>query len=88
MVCVALRVARIGLNMGWKVPVIAVFTKYDQFKRDIKIKLEDRCGGNAMVTWKEANDEAEKIFQDQYWNVIKGDSPRYVRLQSKSHYFI
>ena len=25
-----------------QVPVIAVFTKYDQFKRDMKIKLEDQ----------------------------------------------
>jgi len=85
MVCVALWVAWIGLNMGWKVPVIAVFTKYDQFKRDIQMKLEDRPGGNGSVSKEEVNDEAECIFQDQYWNVIKEDSPRSVRLESKSH---
>ena len=71
--------------MAWKVPVIAVFTKYDQFKCDVRIKLEDRLRGNGSVSLKEVDDEAEKIFQDQYWNVIKGDSPRYVKLQSKSH---
>lgn len=68
-----------------KVPVIAVFTKYDQFKRDIRMKLEARAGGNARVTLKDVNNEAEKIFQDQYWNVIEVDSPRYVRLQSEFH---
>ncbi|KAI9464868.1 GTP-binding protein [Boletus coccyginus] len=63
------------------VPVIAVFTKYDQFKRDIRIKLEDNPGRNASVSQKEVADRAEKIFQDEYWNVIKGDSARHVRLQ-------
>ncbi|KAI9464693.1 hypothetical protein HD554DRAFT_2280572 [Boletus coccyginus] len=53
------------------VPVIAVFTKFDQFKRDIRIKLEDRPGGNPSVSWKEVNDRAEEVFQDQYWNVVK-----------------
>lgn len=74
--------------MQCKVPVIAVFTKYDQFKRDIRMKLEARSEGNAKVTLKDVDDEAEKIFQDQYWNVIVVDSPRYVRLQSKFHYYI
>ena len=39
--------------------------------------------GKASV--KDVKDEAEKIFQEQYWNVIKGSSPRYVRLESKIH---
>ncbi|KAN0097986.1 hypothetical protein V8E55_002432, partial [Tylopilus felleus] len=26
-------------------------------------------------------DKNEKIFQEQYWNVIKGESPRHVRLE-------
>ena len=69
--------------MLWKVPVIAVFTKYDQFKRDIRIKLAARSQGNARPTKKDATDEAEKIFQEQYWNVIKGGSPRHVRLECK-----
>ena len=69
--------------MLWKVPVIAVFTKYDQFKRDIRIKLAARSQGNARPMKKDAIDEAEKVFQEQYWNVIKGESPRHVRLECK-----
>ena len=34
--------------------------------------------GNAKLT---LNDQVEKIFQEQYWNVIKNHSPRYVRLE-------
>jgi GTP-binding protein EngB required for normal cell division len=60
------------------VPVIAVFTKYDQFKRDIRMKLGARSPRPAK---KDVTDEAEKIFQEQYWNVIKGESPRHVRLE-------
>ena len=66
--------------------MIAVFTKYDQFKRDVKMKLVSRSVGKVSV--KDVKDEVEKIFQEQYWNVIKGSSPRYVRLESKIHYYI
>ena len=66
--------------------MIAVFTKYDQFKRDVKMKLVSRSVGKASV--KDVKDEVERIFQEQYWNVIKGSSPRYVRLESKIHYYI
>ena len=58
--------------------MIAVFTKFDQFKRDIKMKMGGISGGNANLT---LNDQVEKIFQEQYWNVIKDHSPRYVRLE-------
>ncbi|KAF8551296.1 hypothetical protein OG21DRAFT_1605411, partial [Imleria badia] len=60
------------------VPVIAVFTKFDQFKRDIKIKMRTSSGWTANLT---LNDQVEKIFEDQYWNVIKDHSPRCVRLE-------
>ena len=69
--------------MAYEVPVIAVFTKYDQFKCDIRVKLEDRSGGKTCITPQDVDNEAEKIFQDQYWNVIRGKSPKCVRLQSK-----
>ncbi|KAF8136754.1 hypothetical protein EV363DRAFT_1320427 [Boletus edulis] len=62
------------------VPVIAVFTKYDQFKRDIKIKLAMRSGGRSL-TAKDVDGEVEKVFQEQYWDVVKDESPRYVRLE-------
>ena len=70
----------------WKVPVIAVFTKYDQFRRDVKMKLVSRSMRNVSV--EDVKEEAERIFQEQYWNVIRGSSPRYVRLESKIHYHI
>ena len=86
MVCIVSYVIWVGLNIWCKVPVIAVFTKYDQFKRDVKMKLVSRSMGNASM--KDVKNEAEKIFQEQYWSVIKGSSPRYVRLESKVHYHI
>ncbi|KAF8554433.1 hypothetical protein OG21DRAFT_1095134 [Imleria badia] len=60
------------------VPVIAVFTKFDQFKRDIRMKMGATSGGNAKLT---LNEQVEKIFEEQYWNVIKDHSPRCVRLE-------
>ncbi|KAI5988645.1 hypothetical protein F5J12DRAFT_510950 [Pisolithus orientalis] len=82
--------ARPGLDMKFfdavcsdkNVPVIAVFTKYDQFKLDVALDLEDRSEGNATPTLEDINEEAEKIFLDQYWSVIKGSSPKYVRLEN------
>ena len=66
--------------------MIAVFTKYDQFRRDVKMKLAYRSGRNPSVG--DVNDEAAKIFQEQYLDVIKGSSPRYVRLESKVQCYI
>ncbi|KAF8432217.1 hypothetical protein L210DRAFT_2856024 [Boletus edulis BED1] len=42
-----------------------------------------RSGANANLTPKDVNDEAERVFQEQYWDVVKGESPRYgyVRLE-------
>jgi len=56
------------------VPVIAVFTKYDQFKRDIKMKLEDE---NRET---ELDAEVEKIFNQHYLASLGGDPP-FVRLE-------
>ncbi|KAI6155976.1 hypothetical protein BKA82DRAFT_4084406 [Pisolithus tinctorius] len=88
--CIPMESARPGLDMKFfdavcsdkNVPVIAVFTKYDQFKLDIQMDLEDESEGNATPTLEDINEEAEKIFQDEYWNVIKGSSPKYVRLEN------
>jgi len=57
------------------VPVIAVFTKYDQFKRDIGMKLEDQRRDPAIL-----NDEMEKIFNKEFLANLKG-SPPSVRLE-------
>ncbi|KAI6156006.1 hypothetical protein BKA82DRAFT_4084688 [Pisolithus tinctorius] len=88
--CIPMESARPGLDMKFfdavcsdkNVPVIAVFTKYDQFKLDVQMELEDRSEGNATPTLEDINEEAEKIFQDEYWNVIKGSSPKYARLEN------
>ena len=61
------------------VPLIAVFTKYDQFKYNIEIDLErDGC-----ANWEiDANAEAERVFQEQYLGKL-GGMPHFVRLESE-----
>jgi hypothetical protein len=58
--------------------VIAVFTKYDQFKRDISFKLEDK-GRNPRT---ELEDEAESMFQQHYLAGL-GETPPFVRLEGE-----
>ena len=60
----------------FQVPVIAVFTKYDQFKRDIMIKLEDQDRDPALL-----NDEMERIFGEYY--LANLGSPPFVRLEGE-----
>ena len=62
------------------VPVIAVFTKYDQFKRNIKMKLEDEDRGPET----DLDAEAEKIFQREYLAKLNGRPP-FIRLESEDH---
>jgi hypothetical protein len=57
--------------------VIAVFTKYDQFRRNIKIKLEDQDRDPALL-----NDEMERIFSEQYLANLRS-SPPFVHLEGK-----
>ena len=61
----------------FQVPVIAVFTKYDQFKRNIKMKLEDENRDPALLDIEEKN-----IFKEQYLAHLTG-SPRCVILESE-----
>jgi hypothetical protein len=60
----------------FQVPVIAVFTKYDQFKRDVMIKLEDQDRDPALL-----NDEVERIFGEYYLTNLR--SPSFVRLEGE-----
>ena len=60
-----------------KVPVIAVFTKYDQFLRNVKIHLEDYGNPGDIVSA-----VAEKQFQEHYLQPL-GDSVSYVQLESE-----
>jgi len=59
------------------VPVIAVFTKYDQFRRDISFKLEDQGCDPAL-----RDAEVENVFKQYYLANLMG-SPPFIRLESE-----
>jgi hypothetical protein len=63
-----------------QVPVIAVFTKYDQFKRDVGMKLEDQGHDTAFL-----NAEMERIFKEEFVVNLR-ESPPIVRLESEDFY--
>ena len=58
------------------VPVIVVFTKYDQFLRNVKWHLEDYGNPDDDIT-----DAAERQFREHYLSHL-GDGVRFVQLQS------
>ena len=62
--------------MTFQVPVIAVFTKYDQFKRNIKMKLEDE--NRDLETHFDA--EVKSVFDKYYLGSLSGPPP-FVRLE-------
>ena len=68
------------MTWDFPVPVIAVFTKYDQFKRNIKMKLEDE-GRDTEI---DLNAETENIFKQHYLASLNGPLP-FVRLESEDH---
>jgi hypothetical protein len=57
--------------------VIAVFTKYDQFRREIMMKLEDQHRDPALLS-----NEMERIFSKHFLANFKGRPP-FVRLESE-----
>jgi hypothetical protein len=57
--------------------VIAVFTKFDQFRRDVRIQLEDQYRDIALL-----NTEVERIFNEHYLANLRR-SPPFVRLESE-----
>jgi hypothetical protein len=62
----------------FQVPVIAVFTKYDQFKCNIKMKLEDEgCDPGAHF-----DTEVESMF-NQYYLASLCESQPFVHLESE-----
>ena len=67
------------LTHCFQVPVIAVFTKYDQFLRNVEMHLTDYPneypGGNVPEV-------AENLFQEHYLHPL-GSDVRYVRLESE-----
>ena len=64
----------------FRVPVIAVFTKYDQFKRNIKMKLEDE--GRGRLAGAQLDTEVENVFKQYYLDSLSGHPPL-VRLESE-----
>ena len=70
--------------MIFQVPVIAVFTKYDQFKHDIKMKLEDE-GRDSETHF---DTEVESVFNQYYLASLTGVTgpPPFVRLERE--YFV
>jgi hypothetical protein len=68
------------LTRDFLVPVIAVFTKRDQFKREVKMKLEDQHGGE--VDEEVVDREMEEIF-NKYYMANLGEAPRFVCLESE-----
>jgi len=68
--------------------VILVFTKYDQFRRDTAMKLEE-AGRNPNDTAL-VNAEMERIFNHEYLTNVRGvkgcEFPPYVCLTSEDIY--
>ena len=63
--------------------MIAVFTKYDQFRRDVRMKLEDQdCDPDNPTI---LNAEMERIYREEFLAHLRG-SPPIVRLESESFY--
>jgi hypothetical protein len=72
---------KLELTLGiFQVPVIAVFTKFDQFSRDIGMKLEDQ--GRDPDDLSLLNAEMERIFREEFLIKLKG-SPPVIRLESE-----
>ena len=71
------------IRLTWvilQVPVIAVFTKYDQFKRDIRMKLLDE--GRDSETHFET--EAKRVFDQYYLGGLQvSEPPPFVLLESE-----
>jgi hypothetical protein len=64
------------------VPVIAVFTKYDQFRREVIFRLEDQ-GVDTSTDPVRLNAEMEKTFKEQYLAKLTESAP-VVHLESEN----
>ena len=77
----------LGLTWGFsQVPVIALFTKYDQFRRNIKMRLEDE--GRDPKIYLDA--KVESVFQEYYLAALSGrcGPPPFIRLESEDSDFV
>ena len=66
--------------MIFQVPVIAVFTKHDQFKRNIMMRLEDE-GRNPETL----ETEVESVFNHHYLALLS-EAPPFVCLESEGFF--
>ena len=69
--------------MTFQVPVIAVFTKFDQLKRNVRMKLNEATRGPKT----HIDREVERVF-NQYYLAGLGvsESPPVVRLESENFF--
>ena len=58
------------------VPVIAIFTKYDQFLRNVKMHMEDFGNSDDNIS-----DAVESRFNEHYLTRL-GEGARFIRLES------
>ena len=65
---------------GFQVPVIAVFTKYDQFKLDVMMRLEDEGRDQEM----DVDAEVETVFNQHYLAHLDGPPP-FICLESEDY---
>ena len=70
--------SRLYLTHGFEVPVIVVFTKFDQFLRNVRMHMVDFPD---EVQGKNVSEVVEKKFQDHYLCSL-GPGVRFVRLES------
>ena len=62
-----------------QVPVIAVFTKYDQFLRNVKMDVLDDPD---KYLDRSVTEVAKELFEEHYLHPL-GDDVRYVQLESE-----
>jgi|HubBroStandDraft_3_1064219.scaffolds.fasta_scaffold712891_1 hypothetical protein len=73
------RLDELGLTSGIsRVPVIALFTKFDQFRREVRMKLEDQHRDPET----DLEVEMESIFNEHYSASLEGPPP-FIRLESE-----
>ena len=77
--CVTKNIHDTVLMKHFEVPVIAVFTKYDQFLRNLKMDMLDDSDKYAD---RSVSEVAEELFQEHYLCPL-GDDIGYVRLESE-----
>lgn len=69
----------VNSSNSWQVPVIAVFTKYDQFKIDVKMKMED---DEKDITPETLSSEINQQFEKEYLQGVERQT-EYVQLESE-----